>query len=288
MRGNCIIEGQYDPRSIAVLVVDDDPDDLQLVFRAMQTLGVTKCFVAQTGEAALTWLEHNACTIVVFEHNLSGMNGLQLLNLVRRSYPKLKMIATTRTKDIKFAISLMKQGATDFVPKDDFFSSAIGRAVQGAARDLSIESELETSKALDSQQRGGLDTANLEAAWLLKMFRNRYGYAIPSPASREDDLRRWEDIVNTFKEYVETSLRMFPELVVRSEDALIRMIIERGLSPRDIVNLYYLAVVSMRESSREDGSRARVNPGVLLSRILVRVVEEYQRTLSAQQGIQAA
>jgi CheY-like chemotaxis protein len=256
------------------------------VFRAMQSLGVTRCFVAQTGEAALSWLEHNACNVVVFEHNLSGMNGLQLLNLVHRSYPKLKLIATARTKDIKFAVSLMKQGASDFVPKDDFFTSSIGRAVQGAARDLSIESDLKSTEVL-GKSNGGLDTANVEAAWLLKMFRNRYGYSIPSPASREDDLRRWEDIVNTFKDYVETSLRMFPELVVRSEDALVRMIVERGLSPRDIVNLYYLAVVSMRESNPA-GAKPRVNPGVLLSRILVRVVEEYQRTLSAQQGLHAA
>ena len=253
----------------------------------MQSLGITKCFVAQTGEAALTWLEHNACNVVVFEHNLSGMNGLQLLNLVRRSYPRLKLIATARTKDIKFAVSLMKQGASDFVPKDDFLSSSIGRAVQSAARDLSFEVEVKSAEVLVTQS-GGLDTANVEAAWLLKMFRNRYGYAIPSPASREDELRRWEDIVATFKDYVATSLRMFPELVVRSEDALIRMIIERGLSPRDIVNLYYLAVVSLREETRSEGGGPRVNPGVLLSRILVRVVEEYQRTLSSQQGLNAA
>ena len=252
----------------------------------MQNTGITRCFVAQTGEAALTWLEDNACNIVVFEHNLTGMNGLQLLNLVRRSHPKLKLIATARTKDIKFAVSLMKQGASDFVPKDDFFSSSIGRAVQGAARDISIETEVRTTEVLGSRSSTHLDTANFEAAWLLKMFRNRYGYAIPSPASREDDLRRWEDIVATFKDYVETSLRMFPELVVRSEDALIRMVIDRGLSPRDVVNLYYLAVVSLRD--REEVAKPRVNPGVLLSRILVRLVEEYQRTLSSQSGMNAA
>jgi ActR/RegA family two-component response regulator len=286
MRGNFIIEGQYDPRSIVVLVVDDDPDDLQLVFRAMQSVGITKCFVSRTGEAALTWLESNECNVVVFEHNLSGMNGLQLLNLVRRAHPEMKLIATARTKDIKLAVSLMKQGASDFIAKDDFFSSSIGRAVQGAARDLSIETELRSAEAMSVPQ-GGFDTANVEAAWLLKMFRNRYGYKIPSPASREDELRRWEDIVATFKDYVETSLRMFPELVVRSEDALVRMIVERGLSPRDIVNLYYLAVVSVRESNRGDGSRPRVNPGVLLSRILVRVVEEYQRMYSQQEYMAA-
>ena len=175
----------------------------------MQNTGITRCFVAQTGEAALTWLEDNACNIVVFEHNLTGMNGFQLLNLVRRSHHKLKLIATARTKDIKFAVSLMKQGASDFVPKDDFFSSSIGRAVQGAARDLSFETEVRTTEVLGSRRSSHLDTGNVEAAWLLKMFRNRYGYAIPSPASREDDLRRWEDIVATFKDYVETSLRMF-------------------------------------------------------------------------------
>jgi hypothetical protein len=73
---------------------------------------------------------------------------------------------------------------------------------------------------------------------------------------------------------------------VRSEDALIRTVIDRGLSPHDVVNLYYLAVVSLRD--REEVAKPRVNPGVLLSRILVRLVEEYQRTLSSQSGMKAA
>jgi CheY-like chemotaxis protein len=252
----------------------------------MQNTGITKCFVAQTGEAALAWLEINPCNIVVFEHNLGGMNGLQLISLIRQTHPQLKLIGMARTKDIKFAVSLMRQGANDFVAKDDFFSSTAMRAVQTAARELSIERESKSSELLNMQ--AGYESAGAEAAWLLKMFRNRYGYSIPAPASREDELRRWSDVVTVFRDYVETSLRMFPELVVRSEDQLIRMIMERGLSPRDVVNLYHLAVMAMKDDARGQGARPRVNPGILLSRVLVRLVEEYQRAIVANLDVDAA
>ena len=80
---------------------------------------------------------------------------------------------------------------------------------------------------------------------------------------------------------METSLRMFPEVLFRAEDALVRMILERGLSPRDVVLLYQLALMKLKEASRNvPQQNLRVHPGVFLTRVLVRLVEEYQRAMS--------
>jgi hypothetical protein len=127
----------------------------------------------------------------------------------------------------------------------------------------------------------GLDTASSEATWLLKLFRSRFGYAIPLPVDRENELRRWADVVQTFHEYLETSLRMFPEVLFRAEDALVRMILERGLSTRDVVLLYQLALMKLKEASRnEQQLNPRVHPGVYLTRVLIRLVDEYQQAMS--------
>jgi len=275
-----LVQGQYDPNSITVLVVEDDRGDLELACRAVLGTGIPRCFTLSTGESALAWLEQHECDIVVFEHNLAGMNGQQFMSLVRQTRPAIKLIATSSNKDPRFAISWVKHGASDYVAKDDFFSSQLGRAVQSCARDLAMEQDRKATDSLAGNHYG-LDTASSEANWLLKLFRSRFGYTIPLPVDRENELRRWADVVQTFHEYLETSLRMFPEVLFRAEDVLVRMILERGLSPRDVVLLYQLALMKLKESSRsEQQLNPRVHPGVFLSRVLVRLVEEYQRAMS--------
>jgi CheY-like chemotaxis protein len=208
------------------------------------------------------------------------MNGQQFMTLVRQARPAIKLIATSSNKDPRFAVSWVKHGAADFVAKDDFFSSQLAHAVQNCARDLAVEDERKSSEML-AGSGFGLDTAGSEATWLLKLFRSRFGYTIPLPVDRENELRRWADVVQTFHEYLEVSLRMFPEVLFRAEDALVRMILERGLSPRDVVLLYQLALMKLKEASRSAPQQnPRVHPGVFLTRVLVRLVEEYQRAMS--------
>jgi CheY-like chemotaxis protein len=275
-----LVQGQYDPGSIVVLVVEDDPGDLELACRSVLGTGIPRCFTLATGENALAWLEQHDCDIVIFEHNLAGMNGQQFMSLVRQTRPTIKLIATSANNDPRFAISWVKNGASDYVAKDDFFSSQLARAVQSCARDLAMEQELKASEALTNGAYG-LETAGSEATWLLKLFRSRFGYTIPLPVDRENELRRWADVVQTFHEYLETSLRMFPEVLFRAEDVLVRMILERGLSPRDVVLLYQLALMKLKEASRSaPPQNPRVHPGVFLTRVLVRLVEEYQRAVS--------
>jgi DNA-binding response OmpR family regulator len=272
--------GQFDPASTVVLIVESDPGDLELACRAVIGTGVPKCFTVPTGESALAWLSQNACDVVVFEHNLAGMNGQQFMSMVRQTHPDIRLIATSQNRDPRFAISWVQNGAADYVAKDDFFSSQLGRSVQAVGRAISTQRDAQVQEALTAGP-AGLDTANSEATWLLRLFRTRYGYTVPLPVDRENELQQWADVVQAFHEYLETSLHIFPETLGRAEDAVVRMVVERGLSPRDVVLLYQLALMRLKEASRSNQQRnARVNPGVFLSRILIRVIEEYQRAVS--------
>ena len=116
-------QSQYDPSTLVVLVVENDPSDLELACRAVLGMGIPRCFTLATGESALAWLEKNDCDIVIFEHNLAGMNGQQFMSLVRQTRPAIKLIATSSNKDPRFAMSWVKNGAADYVDKDNFFSS---------------------------------------------------------------------------------------------------------------------------------------------------------------------
>ncbi len=134
--------------------------------------------------------------------------------------------------------------------------------------------------------RSKLQVAHAEAGWLLQMFKSRLGFPTVFNSDQSNEVGVWADVVEAFRGYLETSLRTFPDLIARNEDALIRMLIDRGLSPRDVVMLYSLALMSLKNDGTEERSPIRVNPGVLLARVLTRMVDEYQRwaSLKALQG----
>jgi DNA-binding response OmpR family regulator len=275
-----LLQGQFDPASTAVLIVESDPHDLELACRAILSIGIPTCFTVPTGEAALAWLENNTCDVVVFEHKLAGMNGQQFMTMVKQTHPDIRLIATSQNRDPRFGISWVQNGAADFVAKDDFYSSQLGRSIQAAARSLSQQRDTQVQEELTAGPTS-LETANSEANWLLRLFRTRYGYNVPLPVDRENELQQWPEVVQAFYEYLETSLHMFPDTLPRAEDAVVRMVVERGLSPRDMVLLYQLSLMRLKDASRREQQRfIRVNPSIFLARVLIRVIEEYQRAVS--------
>jgi DNA-binding NarL/FixJ family response regulator len=270
---------RYSPKDVVVLLVEPEREDAVIAARALDGLGIVNCGLVTTGEAALAWLEARPCDILLFETSLPRMSGLHLLQRAKALLPGLQPIAMSKKGDAKTAVSLLKHGAADYILKDDYYTSNLINALQASLRAktaLDEQTSLSTMQAGDSK----LEVANAEAIWLLKMFRGRYGYSIPVPASREEEDADWADVVEAFRDYMETALRMFPDLVQRTEDSLVLMLVERGLSPRDVVLLYQLALLALKSRTPEENSPVLVHPGVLLSRVLIRLVEDYQRSIS--------
>jgi CheY-like chemotaxis protein len=270
---------RYSPKDVVVLLVEGETDDAVVAARALEGMGIVECGFVSTGEAALAWLEARPCDILLFEAELPRMSGLHLLQRAKAAAPALQAIAMSKRADARTAVSLIKHGACDFILKDDYFTSNLITSVQSTLRAKTAVEANHTLQVLQGAE-SKIEMANAEAMWLLKMFRGRYGYAIPAPAAREEEDQQWSEVVEAFREYLETTLRMFPDLVQRSEDALVRMIMERGLSPRDVVLLYQLSLLGLKERAPAENAGIRVHPGVLLSRVLVRLVEEYQRSIS--------
>ncbi len=78
------------PIQPVILVVEDSPDDQELLTFAFEEAGETVQVVYQdTGEAALQWLERNTPQLILLDLNLPAMGGLELL-------ARLKNNATTR------------------------------------------------------------------------------------------------------------------------------------------------------------------------------------------------
>ncbi|SDZ99686.1 Signal transduction histidine kinase [Oribacterium sp. KHPX15] len=93
-----IIKGQYVPQFIApdadVLVVDDTPTNLSVIKGLLKP---TKIFVttASSGEECLEKLKETRFNIVLLDHMMPGMDGMETLEKIREKYPELPVYVLT-------------------------------------------------------------------------------------------------------------------------------------------------------------------------------------------------
>jgi CheY-like chemotaxis protein len=85
---------KMDKSSVRILVVDDDQRLLSLLDDTLASIGYTTSNVS-SGNEALFLLSKKVYDLVITDISMPEMNGLELLNKIRRSYPKLPVILIT-------------------------------------------------------------------------------------------------------------------------------------------------------------------------------------------------
>jgi CheY-like chemotaxis protein len=96
-----------------ILVVDDEPQIQFLLEEFLTSLGHT-VRLAGDGEQALRILQTGAFDGVIADLKMAKMGGMELLRLIRLSYPALPVIMMTGYPSVEVAVEAMKEGAIDF------------------------------------------------------------------------------------------------------------------------------------------------------------------------------
>ena len=102
--------------SARVLVVDDDTDLGESLRDRLGALGF-QVSVADRGPEALRLVREEAPAIVLLDLVLPGMDGMVVLDAIRREDPDIQIIVITAHGTIARAVEAMKKGAYDFVTK---------------------------------------------------------------------------------------------------------------------------------------------------------------------------
>ncbi len=111
----------------SILIVDDDPDDIELFTDAVKYIDRTfRCFSASTGIKALQGLRKSSHTkpdFIFVDMNMPGMNGLELLSELRKmkklSETPIVIYSTTSRKEDRE--KSLKLGAVGFFTKPIHF-----------------------------------------------------------------------------------------------------------------------------------------------------------------------
>lgn len=102
-------------QQLPILFVDDDPISHKVIQSYLKNWEVTH---AHSGEEALRNLEEKNIIIVLTDLLMPGMNGLELLDAIKKTYGnRVKVVVVTVSDDEEHLIAALDGGASDFLLK---------------------------------------------------------------------------------------------------------------------------------------------------------------------------
>lgn len=118
---------------IRILVVDEEDSLRETVSQALNSSGheVTQ---KTSGEDALDSFRKNPFPLVISDIEMKNMNGIKLLQEIKKLRPATEVILITNYPSIETAVSALRHEACDYIMKAydslDLISSAVNRAVK--------------------------------------------------------------------------------------------------------------------------------------------------------------
>ncbi|MFW6081906.1 MAG: sigma-54-dependent transcriptional regulator [Desulfosalsimonas sp.] len=135
-----------------ILIVDDEPDMLQLLARSLAPDLGCRVETASSGKEALQILDNGHFDLAVVDIKMPEMDGLELLELVKRKWPDLTVIVMTAYGSIDTAVDAMKQGAYDFITKPFDHETLVVRLEKALERSRLISENRRLKSSRDSAQ----------------------------------------------------------------------------------------------------------------------------------------
>ncbi len=113
-----------------ILVVDDDPFVSEMLAEILDSDGY-QVYTTENGTSALVKLEElPEISLVISDMNMPEMNGLELIEAIRKRGSDVPIIILTGNSEISVAISALNKGANDYLMKDENIHETITISVE--------------------------------------------------------------------------------------------------------------------------------------------------------------
>ncbi|MFC7439622.1 response regulator transcription factor [Laceyella putida] len=132
-----------------ILIVDDDPDIIQLLTEAL-TYERFQVFSAANGRCALKAVERHPIDLIVMDIMMPEMDGLETIRKIRQRYHMPIILLSARDREIDKVIGL-EIGADDYVAKPFGVQELVARIKAHFRR-------LERLAMFQSERDGGVDS----------------------------------------------------------------------------------------------------------------------------------
>ena len=152
-----------------LLIVEDDEGLAHLISRVLSRRGYS-VVLAYSAATALKATEEDAFDLLVIDYQLPDMTGRELLHELGAQRLKVPFVVITGHGDEQIAVEIMKQGARDYLVKDQSFLDRLPTVIQQIFRQVETEKRLrETEHRLQRSEKNAqaLLDATTEAALLI-------------------------------------------------------------------------------------------------------------------------
>jgi DNA-binding NtrC family response regulator len=103
--------------SMKILVVDDEAPIREMIRKGLSQMGGLNAEVAQNGLEAIEKIEKDVFDLVLTDLKMPGMDGLELLKVIKGTRPEVMVILMTAYGSIETAVEAMRIGANDYITK---------------------------------------------------------------------------------------------------------------------------------------------------------------------------
>ncbi|PIF29944.1 DNA-binding NtrC family response regulator [Flavobacterium sp. 9] len=113
-----------------ILIVDDNYDMLDVLQRNLKTFNY-RTYKASSVAEALDVLKYNTIDLLITDLNMPEINGIELLKYAEEHFPTMPKLVITGLPSINNAITAIKSGALDYLPKP-FTSEELYNAIENS------------------------------------------------------------------------------------------------------------------------------------------------------------
>ncbi len=120
------------PVSWKILLIDDEKDIREIIGITLEDAGYTVVY-APDGHTGLMLAARENPQIVITDIKMPGLNGLEVLEKIKKLKPETEVIVTTGYGDVEKAVTALQYDASDFISKpieDKTLHMALKRAKQ--------------------------------------------------------------------------------------------------------------------------------------------------------------
>lgn len=99
-----------------ILLIEDNLNQRNLLQGFLQKQGF-QIYAAENGEIGISLFKQHLIDLVITDFRMPGLNGLQVLRQIKQLNPLCPVIIITAFSDVNDAVSVIKEGAVDYILK---------------------------------------------------------------------------------------------------------------------------------------------------------------------------
>ncbi len=128
-------------KPISILVIDDDPIIRNLTRSYLKEKA--EVFVVEAPSTAFRILENEKIDLVITDFKLPEMDGLQVLERIKKEYTGIEVIMISSSSEMNTVIGALRKGAADYCRKP-FTSTEIWLSIERTTKYAKLQSQLNT------------------------------------------------------------------------------------------------------------------------------------------------